>query len=204
LKLIDWAKRKGIILIIDESFVDFVDIEDGEGIESVTLLKEKILGLYEKLYVVKSISKSYGVPGARLGVLASHDEKTIEFIKKDVAIWNINSFGEFFMQIKEKYDKDYFKSLEKMRAARASLMKELAAIPYITPFESQANYIMCRLSDVNSRELSMRLLRENIFIKDLTPKIKDGNQYLRLAVRDETDNKKLISALKRYMKEKMK
>ncbi|WP_026657095.1 aminotransferase class I/II-fold pyridoxal phosphate-dependent enzyme [Butyrivibrio sp. AC2005] len=204
LKLIDWAKEKGIILIIDESFVDFADIPEAKGIDSVTLLKESILSLYEKLYVVKSISKSYGVPGARLGVLASSDEETISFIKKDVAIWNINSFGEFFMQIKEKYDKDYFKSLEKMRMARAALFKELEAIPYITPFPSQANYIMCRLSDVNSGELARRLLRENIFIKDLTPKIKDGNQYLRIAVRDEADNKKLVNALKRYMKEKMK
>ena len=81
-------------------------------------------------------------------------------------------------------------------------MEELQKIPYITPFASQANYIMCRLEGVNSRELSVKLLKENIFIKDLTPKLKDGKQYLRLAVRDEADNEKLISALKSYVKEK--
>ena len=47
------------------------------------------------LFIVKSISKSYGVPGLRLGVLASGDVKMISELKKDVAIWNINSFAEF-------------------------------------------------------------------------------------------------------------
>ncbi len=199
LKLVDWAKNKGIILIIDESFVDFADIPEDAGIDTLTLLKEKILGLYEKLYVVKSISKSYGVPGARLGILASSDEETIAFIKKDVAIWNINSFGEFFMQIKEKYDKNYFAALRKIRASRAKLMKDLEELPGITPFESQANFIMCRLEGADSRDITKKLLRENIFIKDLTPKVKDGKQYLRLAVRNDEDNEKLVNALRKHL-----
>ena len=199
LKLIDWAKNKGIILIIDESFVDFADIPEDAGIDTLTLLKEKILSLYERLYVVKSISKSYGVPGARLGILASSDEETIAFIKKDVAIWNINSFGEFFMQIKEKYDKNYFAALRKVRASRAVLMEKLKELPGITPFESQANFIMCRLEGADSRDITKKLLRENIFIKDLTPKVKDGKQYLRLAVRNEEDNEKLVSALRKFL-----
>ena len=58
---------------------------------------------------MKSISKSYGVPGVRLGVLASGDTDTIAAMKKDVAIWNINSYGEFFLQIKEKYEKIGYK-----------------------------------------------------------------------------------------------
>ena len=199
LKLIDWAKNKGIILIIDESFVDFADIPEDAGIDTLTLLKEKILSLYERLYVVKSISKSYGVPGARLGILASSDEETIAFIKKDVAIWNINSFGEFFMQIKEKYDKNYFSALRKVRASRAVLMEKLKELPGITPFESQANFIMCRLEGADSRDITKKLLRENIFIKDLTPKVKDGKQYLRLAVRNEEDNEKLVNALRKFL-----
>ena len=46
------------------------------------------------MIVVKSISKSYGIPGLRLGVAASGDTDLIGQLKKDVAIWNINSFGE--------------------------------------------------------------------------------------------------------------
>ena len=68
---------------------------------------EELLDENPHMIVVKSISKSYGIPGLRLGVAASGDTDLIGQLKKDVAIWNINSFGEFYMQIEEKYRKDY-------------------------------------------------------------------------------------------------
>ena len=80
LMLINWAKAKSINIIIDESFVDFANEINN------TLITENILSIYENLYVVKSISKSYGIPGLRLGVLASSNKKMIAKLKKDVAI----------------------------------------------------------------------------------------------------------------------
>ena len=100
LRLLAWAGKKGIHLIVDESFVDFAQEEN-------TLIDQSLLEANPHLCVVKSISKSYGVPGLRLGVLASGDTKVIAELKKDAAIWNINSFAEFFMQILEKYKKSY-------------------------------------------------------------------------------------------------
>ncbi len=197
-ELIQWAKEKGILLIIDESFVDFTSAVAEGGLDAVTLIKDEVLSLYEKLYVVKSISKSYGVPGARLGVLATYDEEMISYIKKDVSIWNINSFGEFFMQIKEKYDKDYVKALEKHRQVRDEFVSELQQIPNITVYPSEANYVMCELlNGISAKDLSCRLLAQNIYIKNLTGKINNGRQYIRLAVRTTEDNQALISALKR-------
>jgi histidinol-phosphate/aromatic aminotransferase/cobyric acid decarboxylase-like protein len=101
--LAEWTGQRGIAFVVDESFVDFVSMEDKDGAEAYTLLKDSLLRRFGRLYVVKSISKSYGVPGFRLGILASSDENTVTRIKKDVAIWNINSYGEFFMQILQKY-----------------------------------------------------------------------------------------------------
>lgn len=197
-KLITWCKEQQIRLIIDESFVDFADLneEHGKTTGDLSLLTEDILELYEELYVVKSISKSYGVPGARLGILASGNRKRIAEMKKEVSIWNINSYGEFFLQIKEKYDKDYEKALIKIRKSRKQLVEGLQSVSYITVYPSQANYVMCELQGITSRELSIRLLKENIFIKDLTKKVGDGKQYIRLAVRNEEDNERLLNALK--------
>ena len=118
-KLIDWCKSKGIKLVIDESFVDFADIPEGAAVKELSLLDDDILESYSELYVVKSISKSYGVPGVRLGILASSNTDVIAYLKKDVAIWNINSFGEFYMQIMEKYNKDYAASLVKNCKSKA-------------------------------------------------------------------------------------
>jgi len=195
LTLIDWAKKKNIDFIIDESFVDFADIKDGKSYESISLLKEDVLTSYNRLYVVKSISKSYGVPGARLGILASSDTDTIARLKKDISIWNINSFGEFFLQIKEKYDKAYASSLVEIKASRARFITELSKFSSLTVYPSQANYVMCKIEGYSSAEICYKLVRQNIFIKDLTKKINDGNQYIRLAVRNDADNEELISAL---------
>ena len=191
LRMVKWAADKGIRLIIDESFTDFADEEDN------TLIDQDILTANPHLFVMKSISKSYGVPGLRLGVLSSGDTETIALMKKDVSIWNINSFAEFYMQIEEKYKKDYISSLVKLRAERKRFQNELDKIVGVRVIPSQANFIMVKLDDgISPKELLKKLLiKHDLLIKELTTKV-NGNNYLRLAVRDTDDNNKLIKALR--------
>lgn len=197
IRLVDWAKNEKIRIVIDESFVDFADEKDP------TLLDNKILDNNTHLYVMKSISKSYGVPGLRLGVLASGDTETIAKMKKDVAIWNINSFGEFYMQIEEKYKKDYEAALIRIRAERARFAEELKKINGIRVIPSQANYIMVELHDsISPKELLKTLLiKYEILIKELTTKT-NGRNYLRLAVRNAEDNDRLLEALRAELAQK--
>lgn len=191
LRLINWSKGNCIRLVIDESFVDFADEPDN------TLIEQEILSANPHLYVMKSISKSYGVPGLRLGVLASGDSETIAKMKKDVAIWNINSFGEFYMQIEEKYKKDYVAALIRIRAERARFQNELAKIKGVRVIPSQANFVMVELEDgISPKELLKRLLiKHNLLIKELTTKT-NGRNYLRLAVRNTEENDVLVAAMK--------
>ena len=195
IKLAVWAKEKSIRLIIDESFVDFTD----DGCAN-TLLTNDILESYPTLCVVKSISKSYGVPGLRLGVLATSDEEFITRMKSDVAIWNINSFAEFYMQIFGKYEKDYAKACEKFREEREIFNTELAEISYLRVIPSQANYFLCEITDrFSSHELTLRLLTEfNILIKDCSSKkgFPQDKQYVRIAIRDRKDNNFIYEVLK--------
>ncbi len=197
-RLLLWCRERGRKLILDESFVDFADC--GRKYEELSFINMKMLQEYDRtLYVVKSISKSFGIPGARLGVLASGDLECISVIKKEVSIWNINSFGEFYMQIAEKYRKDYAAAIEKYYRARDRFMKQLKSVSYLIPFQSQANFIMCQVvNGKKSRELACYLLSRDIFIKDLTGKIKNGKQYIRLAVRCTEENDMLIQCLKDY------
>lgn len=191
LRLILWSREKGIRIIIDESFVDFADELD------CTLFDQTILNENPHLYVMKSISKSYGVPGLRLGVLASGDINTIAKMKKDVPIWNINSFGEFYMQIAEKYKQDYAEALIKIRAERKRFQDELAKIKGVRVIPSQANYVMVELEKgISPKDLLKRLLiKHNLLIKELTTKT-NGRNYLRLAIRNAEDNDVLIAAMK--------
>ena len=198
LRLADWAREKKITLIIDESFVDFAQSE-----EPATLLEEEIIQNYPELIIVKSISKSFGVPGLRLGLLVSGQENLIENLKKGVAIWNINSFAEFFMQIFEKYKSNYEEAMEKFKQVRMDYVKKLENVEKLEVFPSQANYVMCRLTgQMTSRELAETLLdKYNILIKDLSTKTGfAGKSYIRLAVRRPEENQKLIHALKEELR----
>jgi len=196
-KLIEWSRHNKITLVIDESFIDFVDAET-----NATFLNQELLDENKHVIVVKSISKSFGVPGLRLGILASSDEGLIEYIKKDLSIWNINSFGEFYLQIFEKYQFDYEMGLHKFKQAREKYVKDLKKIDNLNVIPSQANYIMCEvLGDIKSNELTTILLNEyKLLIKDLSNKNGCKNKsFIRLAVRDEKDNATLVKALKEIL-----
>lgn len=194
LRLASWAAESGIRLVVDESFVDFA-----AEFPNNTLLNNEVLEKYPDMVVVKSISKSFGVPGLRLGVLASADKSLIDYIKKDVSIWNLNSFAEFFMQIYTKHESDYKKAALKFRQERARFHELLQEIPYLRVFDSESNYFLCEvLPPYTSHGLAVSLLKEHdILIKDCsTKKVFSGRNYIRLAIRNKIDNDRLIAALK--------
>lgn len=193
LRLVDWARSRSCRLVVDESFADFSD-----EFPNNTLLRDSLLVENPHLVVMKSISKSFGVPGLRLGILASGDRSLVSRIKKDVSIWNINSFAEFFLQIYSKYDRDYRNAAAKFVLERERFREELAAVPFLTVYDSQANYFLCRLTGgITSSELARILLCEHdILVKDCsTKKGFDGRNYIRIAIRNREDNNKLVKAL---------
>lgn len=181
-------------LIFDESFIDFADSQI-----RYTLLDEKFLVEHPNVMVIKSISKSYGVPGLRLGILACSDVECVSKIRKMNSIWNINSFAEYYLQIYEKYGKTYAAACDSIAHERRRFFQALSQVKNLKAFPSQANFIICRLEGkVLAKDLAMYLMeKHNIFIKDLTGKrCFDSGRFIRLAIRDEADNDALIAALR--------
>ena len=194
LRLAEWSEERGIRFIVDESFVDFSD-----DFLNNSLLDDQLLEKHRNLIVMKSISKSYGVPGLRLGILASADKELIDWIKKDVAIWNINSFGEYYMQIFGKYQSDYFDACRKFIEERKRFEKLLRTIPFLEVVPTQANYFFCRVKEkYTSHELTHILLdKYQILIKDCDGKATlKGKNFIRISVRDQHDNDCIIEALR--------
>ena len=199
LRLAKWSEERNIRLVVDESFVDFsVDYKNN------SLLSDEILEAYPHMAVMKSISKSFGVPGLRLGILCSADKELIARIKKEVSIWNLNSFAEFFMQIYNKHEKDYLKACDKFLAERNDFEKGLRTIPYLRVMPSQANYFLCEvLPPYTATEIVVYTLRQhNILTRDcsLKPGLDPNKQYMRIAVRNHEDNTRLVEALKQFKK----
>lgn len=193
LRLSNWCETRNIKLLVDESFVDFTD-----GGEDNSILHNDILDSNANLMVMKSISKSYGVPGLRLGVFATSDKELIARMKKEVSIWNINSFAEFYLQIFGKYESEYRSACAKFREERENFYSKLKTIPYLRVIPSQANYFLCEVIDkYTSAELTQKLIEKNVIISNCGLKNNmEGRQLVRLAIRDRYDNDVLIEVLK--------
>lgn len=194
LLLADKLLQMGKSFILDESFVDFSSNGEAES-----MITQEILDKYPNLIIIKSISKSYGVPGIRLGVLATSNQEVVSGIQKEISIWNINSYGEFFLQIIGKYKKDYSKSCAKISTERDQFYEKLQDIPYLEVICSQANYFLLYIIDrFTATELTEILLdRYELYIKDLTGKIGfDGKECIRIAVKSFDDNEYMIDKLR--------
>lgn len=194
LDLLAFLNSKNIVLVVDESFVDFA----GEVFQ-YSMIRSDLLQRYKNLIVVKSISKSYGVPGIRLGVLACGNAEMVTKIRKELSIWNINSFGEYFLQIIGKYKVDYGKACKQICEERDRFFKDLSTINYLKVIPSKSNYFLCNItSKFTATELTRILLNKHgVFIKDCTGKIGFENKnYVRIAVRDYYDNNFIAKKLK--------
>src|SRR6185369_14518259 len=176
----------------DESFIDFSEqqsvidyLKSNPGAGNIMLLK--------------SLGKSLGVPGLRLGYIFSNDEAMLRQIRDWLPIWNINSVSEYFLELLLKNRKYLDASFGLVKRDRLSMAEKLAQVPFVEKvFPSQANFLLCRLKKSASPTnwLAERLLEEhNIYVKDVSSKMADGCGYYRFAVRKAEHNELLLKAL---------
>ncbi|HHW91059.1 MAG TPA: aminotransferase class I/II-fold pyridoxal phosphate-dependent enzyme, partial [Clostridiales bacterium] len=192
IRIIEKCENQNKLIIFDESFIDFAEKE-----LRYTLINDDIMNKYQNLIVIKSISKSYGVPGLRLGIMACGNKEINKIIRQNMAIWNINSLAEYFLQIIPLYKDDYIKACDKIVAEREYMTTELRKAGYKV-YDSQANFIMVKINK-NSAKMAIDLLeKHNILIKDLYKKDTFNKpQYIRLAIRNRKDNERIIQILRR-------
>ncbi|MBE6323166.1 MAG: aminotransferase class I/II-fold pyridoxal phosphate-dependent enzyme [Bacteroidales bacterium] len=183
LKVADWCGANGKLLIVDESDVDFSD--DGES-----LMSNDVLEKYEKsLMVIKSISKSCGLPGLRISVVASGNAAVISEIRQRICQWNINSVAEFALQIFSKYESDYKDSCLKFKKERKRFVKALQSFGFFRVIPSQSGAVLCELTNGQSTEQFCQILIERNVMAS------GEGKFVSLAVRSREDNDKLLKVL---------
>jgi histidinol-phosphate/aromatic aminotransferase/cobyric acid decarboxylase-like protein/choline kinase len=192
-RLADELATLGTRLILDESFVDFVD-----GSLDHSFLHSEALAHHPNLVVVRSLGKSYGVPGLRLGVVATADADLLARVNRRLPIWNVNSLAEWFLQRAPRYQAEYLEACKWVAAEREYLTASLARVSYLRPIPSATNFVLCELAPGwTSRTVARHLLAHAwILIKNCSgkPGLLDG-EYIRLAVRDRAANDRLLLAL---------
>ncbi len=181
------------LLIVDESFIDFVD-----DCDQVTLENE--VAEYGNLAILKSMSKAYGICGLRLGYLLTANQKLAAAVRDKVPIWNVNGFAEAFLRLLPRYRRDFLESCQKVRNDRDDLYRRLTSIPGMTAYKPHANFVFCRLPDeaLSGPEVTRRLFIEHdIYVKHCAGKpLPESDRYLRIASRTKPENYKLVKALR--------
>jgi histidinol-phosphate/aromatic aminotransferase/cobyric acid decarboxylase-like protein len=194
--LVEQLAERDILLIIDESFIDFMANAGEATMEAET-------GQYRNLAIIKSLSKCYGIGGLRLGYLLTDNSQFARAVREEIPIWNINGFAEAFLRLAPRYRKEFAHSCELVRGAYNALYRHLSTIPGLTAYRPDANFVLCRMPDdaMSGPELTRKLfIEDDILVKHCVGKtMPEADRYVRIASRTEVENRTLVEALRRIV-----
>ena len=173
-------------VIVDESFIDFSDLESAAAHAADT----------SNLVVVKSMGKSIGWHGVRLGYAVASPARA-QAMRARLPYWNINGLAAYVLKTVTSFKREYHESFSRVAEDRAYMTERLATVPGLTVYPSKANYLFVELAhEVSGRTLRDRLLKNHgVMVRECSNKIGAGEQYLRLAVQPRTAVDVLVAAL---------
>ena len=173
--------------IVDESFIDFSDLETATTFAAQT----------PNLIVVKSIGKSIGWHGVRLGYAATGPRRA-QAMRAQLPFWNINGLAAFVLKNIAGFKREYHASFAEVAADRIYMTEQLALVPGVNIYPSKANFLFVELPDsVSGRQLRDRLLENyGLMVRECSNKIGSTEQYLRLAVQGKAAVNSLVAALR--------
>jgi histidinol-phosphate/aromatic aminotransferase/cobyric acid decarboxylase-like protein/choline kinase len=186
------ARLPDKLILVDESFIEFsgqpsvIPWAEAEDVRNVVVLK--------------SLSKSLGVPGLRLGYVFTLDRALADRVQDELPVWNANSLSEHLLEIILKHRTDLDVSIERTLADRDALAASLGELGIVERvYPSGANFLLVALTagPDEARRLSDELLeQDNIYVKDVSAKLGGDRAHWRLAVRGQHDNARLCAALR--------
>jgi len=187
LDVVKYARDKSTRVIIDETFIDFNENQ------SLKHLTEQ----FDNLYVLRSMTKFFGLPGLRAGYLIS-SEKNIIKLREQQEPWTMNVLAQY-ASIESLKDRRYIRrTVLYVQAARRKLVIELKRIPYLTIFPSAANYLLLKLdksAPINVPQLYERLLQKGIIVRKCDSFEGLDDKFFRVAVRKYSENRRLVKEL---------
>jgi threonine-phosphate decarboxylase len=180
-----WMENSCTILI-DESFLDFCDKPS-----AIEYLKT-----YDKLYILKSMTKFYSSAGIRVGTIVSTKEN-IEKLKEFEPMWKLSLFDSIYLQnaLEDRVFKGVSQKVnEKNRIELESILKSSSFVEEIST--SSANYMLVKLKDIKAKEFQERLKPYKIMVRDCSNFDYLDDRFVRVAVKSSNANDSLKRALK--------
>src|SRR5690554_1187172 len=191
IKLHQEALYSGAYLLLDEAFFEFAP----DDYDSIELFRE---WGWESVGIIRAATKFFALPGIRLGYCCAGAVKA-EGIREIQLPWSVNSMAnKAGLHIFK--DGDYIVRTKKyVKEQRERLFEGLRQIKGITPYPSQSNYILIRLDGVREDYIFEKLLEKGIMVRKCRSFRVLSDNHIRIAVKDEKNNEKLINELRGIM-----
>jgi len=179
------------LVVVDESFLYFAGAAYRE-ISVAGLVHE-----FPNLVIANSMSKAYGVPGLRLGYAVSGDRAFVKQLRTELPIWSVNSLAQFFLEHLDHYRSEFEASCAQVREATQALYRGLLDVPFLTPYPTDGNYVLCRTSaELTGTDVTERLFAEfNVLVNDCSGKSGLDARFFRIASKTTEENEQLVSML---------
>ncbi len=188
-KIVKRCQELGIRLFVDESFLDFVPQRQSLSAGMAD---------YPHVYLLRSLTKFYALPGLRLGYLLSSDSGLLKKIREEREPWTINALAALAGEVLFE-DKDYPQATYQwLEQEQNHLLTALSQIPSLKVYQPTANYLFFKhLSDQS--DLQDRLMEQGILIRSCANYTGLGGGYYRVAIKSRQDNRRLITALQQVL-----
>jgi histidinol-phosphate aminotransferase len=178
------------LIVLDEAYIEFAGDHLGASLSRIREVPQ-----CENLVVLRTFSKWAGLAGLRIGY-GAFPKWLMPTLWKSKQPYNVNVAASVAAQVSLAHVDEVKKSVEMLKQERARMMSALQNIPYLKPYPTQSNFILCQVSGRDAAELKSRLAQEyGIFIRYFNkPGLRD---HIRISVGRPQDTDALISALRK-------
>jgi len=187
LKIVESAYERSVLLFVDECFIEFLDNRKESLLPH---LKE-----FDNLFVLRSMTKSFGLAGLRIGY-GLGSVQMVKVLQKIKIPWNVSGFTQN-LAIKALSDKQYLNKTRMVISKERKFLKDsISKINGFYCYDSTANFILIKTKK-NSKYIQKKLLEKNILIRDCSNFRGLDNKFIRIAVLNHKENLKLVRELKK-------
>jgi threonine-phosphate decarboxylase len=192
--IVERALGQDTLVFLDEDFLEFVENE--KALSMIGKIKN-----YPNLFILRSFTKIYGLTGLRVGYGIANEE-VINALSCAKIPWNVNCLAQAAAVAALKDEEHLRVTRELIEKEKKLLLAELSAFKMLKVYPADANFFFVdiRKSGFTAAELSSRLLRQCILIRDCTSFRGLDQYFIRVAVKTHVENERLIEALKRVVK----
>lgn len=186
--ILNYCEAEKKIVIIDEAFVEFT----GDNHDSLMDFVDK----YNCLFIIRALTKFFAMPGIRLGYGVSKNYRLLDSLKSYQIPWNINAFAELAAEVVLK-DKEYIdESIKWIMEERIRFIDNLRKIPIFEKvYNTESNFVLCKLKKYSDGEFYKLLMAKGIAIRKASNFRGLDDKYIRLAIKDQDLNDKLLKVL---------